>query len=179
MTPWLHFAAGDNLIFEAWHPDSKGAIAGASIALVVFSILERWVAAFRAVMEARWRIEARTMLTKGADVIPLESSCHTASDSKSDEGEIGVELRYRPDAPPSQEKVSAKNERPHTRVFAPFIPVHDLSRGALFALQALMGYVLMLAVMTFQAAYIISIIGGLGIGEALFGRMGSALRTVH
>lgn len=27
---------------------------------------------------------------------------------------------------------------------------------------------------TFQAAYFISIVGGLGIGEMLFGRMGSA-----
>jgi copper transporter 1 len=32
----------------------------------------------------------------------------------------------------------------------------------------------MLAVMTFQAAYIISIVIGLGLGEILFGRIASA-----
>ncbi|TFK57430.1 hypothetical protein OE88DRAFT_1651145 [Heliocybe sulcata] len=179
MTPWLHFASGDNLIFKAWHPDTKGAIAGACIALVAFAMLERWVSAFRRIMETRWRAEALSMLADNTEAIPLERSCHTASDSKSDEGDV-VEVRYRSDDPASQEKCTAKNSvRQRTRVFAPFIPMHDLSRGALFTVQAIMGYALMLSVMTFQAAYIISIICGLGIGEALFGRMGSPMRHAH
>ena len=79
------------------------------------------------------------------------------------------------------------------RITPPFIWTHDLARGAFFAFQALLAYLLMLAVMwvgsplapstlsdsrgphrTFQAAYIITIILGLGIGEVLFGRFGSA-----
>ncbi|KAL1691918.1 Ctr copper transporter family-domain-containing protein [Schizophyllum commune] len=59
---------------------------------------------------------------------------------------------------------------PSLQLIPPFILSHDLSRGAMFALQALMSYVLMLAVMTFNAAYLISILAGLGIGEAIFGR---------
>jgi copper transporter 1 len=78
----------------------------------------------------------------------------------------------------------------------PFILAQDIPRGAIHAMQALIGYALMLAVMcvppfyglekvllklgcsvsyrTYQAAYIIPIILGLGLGEVMFGRMGSA-----
>ena len=80
-----------------------------------------------------------------------------------------------------------------SRTSPPFVASHDLPRGVMFAFQALLAYLLMLAVMcaplpsyltfshqltlilssrTFQAAYIISIIVGLGLGEVLFGRSG-------
>lgn len=55
MVPWLHFTAGDYLFFETWRPTSKGAIAGACIGLVLFSIFDRWVAAARGNLEHRWR----------------------------------------------------------------------------------------------------------------------------
>ncbi|KAI0768497.1 Ctr copper transporter [Trametes elegans] len=60
------------------------------------------------------------------------------------------------------------------RTIPPFMASHDIPRGVMYAFQALLMYALMLAVMTFQAAYIISIIVGLGIGEVLFGRIGGA-----
>ncbi|KAJ6621018.1 Ctr copper transporter family-domain-containing protein [Mycena sp. CBHHK59/15] len=61
------------------------------------------------------------------------------------------------------------------RVHAPpFIPAHDVMRGAMHALQAALGFLFMLAVMTFQAAFLITISLGLGVGELLFGRYGSA-----
>jgi len=52
---------------------------------------------------------------------------------------------------------------------APFTPAQNIPRGAIHALQALLGYFLMLAVMTFQAGYLISVVIGLGLGEILFG----------
>jgi copper transporter 1 len=55
MVPWLHFSGGDNLLFQSWHPTSKGAIAGASIGLLFLALFERWLAAMRVVLEARWR----------------------------------------------------------------------------------------------------------------------------
>lgn len=55
MVPYLHFTGGDNLFFESWQPSSHGAIAGASIALVVLAIFERFLFSIRAAMEARWR----------------------------------------------------------------------------------------------------------------------------
>ncbi|EPQ60924.1 copper transporter [Gloeophyllum trabeum ATCC 11539] len=178
MTPWLHFAAGDYLIFEAWKPSSKGAVAGACIGLLVFAMLERWIAAFRGIMETRWRMEALAMVANQPGVVPLDSSPTSASDGKSDDGEVEVELRYGPRGASSDEKGSTQSVPPRTRTIAPFIPRHDFSRGTLYAVQALIGYALMLCVMTFQAGYIISIICGLGIGEVLFGRLG-AQRHAH
>ncbi len=55
MTPYLHFNGGDHLYFKSWHPSSRAAIAGASIALLVLAILERLLHATRGVMDARWR----------------------------------------------------------------------------------------------------------------------------
>jgi len=76
----------------------------------------------------------------------------------------------------SESSHSVRPER-NPRSVPPFIPSHDLPRGAIYAVQALMAYALMLAVMTFQAAYLISIVLGLGIGEMLFGRMGG--KSLH
>ncbi|KAJ7879036.1 CTR copper uptake transporter [Mycena olivaceomarginata] len=56
----------------------------------------------------------------------------------------------------------------------PFVPAHDIARGALHALQTLLGFAFMLAVMTFQASYIITLVLGLGVGEMLFGRYAAA-----
>ncbi|KAJ6458579.1 CTR copper uptake transporter [Mycena vitilis] len=57
------------------------------------------------------------------------------------------------------------------RLRAPsFAPAHDIMRGVLHALQSVLGFAFMLSVMTFQAAFIITIALGLGIGEMLFGR---------
>ena len=55
MIPYLHFTGGDNLFFKSWRPSSHGAIAGASIALVVLAVLERMLFSIRGAVEARWR----------------------------------------------------------------------------------------------------------------------------
>jgi len=54
-TPYFHFTGGDYLYFKSWHPSSHGAIAGASIALVILAILERLLHATRRAMDAHWR----------------------------------------------------------------------------------------------------------------------------
>ena len=59
------------------------------------------------------------------------------------------------------------------RTIPPFILAHDLPRGLIHAGQALLTYVLMLSVMTFNAAFLIAIVAGLGVGEMVFGRMGN------
>ncbi|KAJ6562159.1 Ctr copper transporter [Mycena capillaripes] len=64
-------------------------------------------------------------------------------------------------------------------VAPPFVAAQDVPRGALYALQSLLGFVFMLVVMTFQAAYIISLIVGFGVGEALFGRYAAGGVGVH
>jgi len=166
MIPWLHFSGGDNLFFKTWAPSSAGAIAGACIGLVVLAILERGISGIRNVIAGNWKKSALAMLARDVEPSPDSSStCHEKSP------DIAEEASSVKDAP------SLKQGRP-ARTLPPFIASHDIPRGVLFALQALLGYVLMLAVMTFQAAYIISIIAGLGIGEMLFGRLGGG-SVVH
>ncbi|KAG2109065.1 CTR copper uptake transporter [Suillus clintonianus] len=59
------------------------------------------------------------------------------------------------------------------RFTPPFIPAHDITRGVIFAAQALLGYLFMLTVMTYQLGFILSLVVGLGVGECLFGRFSS------
>ena len=56
------------------------------------------------------------------------------------------------------------------RVALPFISSHDIPRGVIHALQAALSFTFMLAVMTFQVGFILSICVGLGVGEIMFGR---------
>ncbi|KAJ8084266.1 hypothetical protein PM082_003034 [Marasmius tenuissimus] len=154
MTPWLHFnASDDTLLFKSLRPRSPGAIAGACIALIAVSLLERWLSGVRAKLEAYWR--TRSLSAKKHDS-PASSSDGT------DEKVTGEDFS----------RTSAR--KASRRTVAPFIARYDVPRGTLFSLQALLGYILMLSVMTFQAAFIISIVVGLGLGEMLFGRMGNA-----
>ncbi|EGN94356.1 hypothetical protein SERLA73DRAFT_62381 [Serpula lacrymans var. lacrymans S7.3] len=154
MVPYLHFGPGDHLIFEAIKPSTGGAVAGAGIVLIVFAILERLVAASRRAQEVYWMRKASALKSLAA----------------SQAGIAGLaEKRF--DSP-----VEGCDDR-ELRIIAPFNLKHDVIRGLYHALQALMLYALMLAVMTFQAAYIICIVAGLGIGEMLFGRIGRGVKT--
>ncbi|KAJ3828494.1 Ctr copper transporter [Lentinula raphanica] len=158
MKNYLHFTAGDNLLFQTWHPDSSGAIAGACIGLVVIALLERWLFAIRSGLESYWHHrDCRTNRRHFSRALGLASKDASAA-------------KCGDDAASANSKSPASSGQ-NQRTVPPFIAAHDVSRGAIYAVQALLGYILMLAVMTFQAAYVISIILGLGIGEVLFGRM--------
>lgn len=54
MFPYLHFTPGDNLWFLGWVPRSAGAMVGACVGLFLLALVERWIAACRAVMEVHW-----------------------------------------------------------------------------------------------------------------------------
>ncbi|KZT06751.1 uncharacterized protein LAESUDRAFT_725511 [Laetiporus sulphureus 93-53] len=166
MVAYLHFTRGDYLVFKEWRPSSRGAIAGACIALVAFSIFERWVAAMRSLLIAHWRRRALAIAASRATASESKSSAPTKEKAATDVEEVnGVNsLSKYP---------TAFAIRRAPRTVEPFLVSHDLPRGFLYAFHAMVAYVLMLAVMTFQAAYIISILIGLGIGEVVFGRMGS------
>jgi len=157
MTPYLHFTSGDNLFFKSWRPTSNGAIAGASIALVVLAISERLLSSIRRAIEARWRRSALAMnavWAVGREIVPSRKPVAKEEDICEDD--------------PGSTRSAIVQRR---RTIPPFVLSHDAARGALYSLQALLSYALMLAVMTFQAAYIISIVIGLGLGEILFGRI--------
>jgi len=59
----------------------------------------------------------------------------------------------------------------------PFMFRRELARGGMFAVQASLTYLIMLAIMTFHVSIILAVIVGSATGEFLFGRYTAA--TVH
>ncbi|RDX43368.1 CTR copper uptake transporter [Lentinus brumalis] len=147
MLPWLHFTPGDILWFYGWVPSSTGAMVGTCIGLFLLALVDRWIAACRAVMEAHWSKRAQIAQ---ADRLNLPSS---KKSSAAFPGRVrdAVTMRSGP----------------------PFILSHDVTRGIIHAVQSALHFAIMLVVMTFQASFIISIVVGLGVGETLFGRFAS------
>ncbi|KAJ7722394.1 CTR copper uptake transporter [Mycena metata] len=139
MMPMLHFTRGDTIWFMGWVPQSAGAMAGACIGLFLLALIDRWLAAVRAIMEVHWHEAGMRLRKKSVDV---------------DDDKNGKIKKLRLRAPP-------------------FIAAHDVMRGAIHMAQATLAFAMMLVVMTFQAAYIITLALGLGIGEMLFGRYGA------
>ncbi|KXN84783.1 Protein P80, partial [Leucoagaricus sp. SymC.cos] len=155
MTPFFHFIGGDYLLFKAWKPSSGGVIAGTCIGLLFFAIFERWANAISPVLEDHLRQRAlRKMPTSSIPGDMTTISRRTSSDTA--------------ETPPVAKK---PNSRLPKRSIPPFIPSVDIPRGICYAFQRLLGFALMLAVMTYHSGYIISIIVGLGLGEILFGRI--------
>ncbi|KAF8993542.1 Ctr copper transporter family-domain-containing protein [Cyathus striatus] len=145
MVPYLHFTPGDTLFFQGWVPRSPGAIFGACIGLFVLAVLERWVGAVRRVGEGVWARRAQIALSN-----KLTSDAAKDKVKGGHAGQRGM--------------VGMVGSIP------PFIPSQDILRGVLHAVQVALGFLFMLAVMTFQAAFLISIVLGAGVGEMLFGR---------
>ncbi|KDR79547.1 hypothetical protein GALMADRAFT_63506 [Galerina marginata CBS 339.88] len=146
MVPYLHFAPGDTLWFLGWAPLTKGAMAGTCIGLFLLALVDRWLAAIRATAENHWRARAQIVYTNKRN--------STASSSSKGSG--------------------VASKAAFLRRLPPFIPAQDISRGILHAGQVALGFAFMLVIMTFQGAFIISIVLGLGIGEMMFGRFSGA-----
>ncbi|KAF9476563.1 CTR copper uptake transporter [Pholiota conissans] len=144
MRAYLHFTSGDTLWFLGWVPESRGAMAGACIGLFLLALVDRWLAAIRATAELSWSRRAHLIMA---------NRLNQSKSTKNDDG-----LR------PGFKTVLTLGNTP------PFIPAHDIVRGILHAGQAALSFAFMLAVMTYNAAFIICIVAGLGIGEMLFGR---------
>ncbi|KAF9229663.1 hypothetical protein BS17DRAFT_771761 [Gyrodon lividus] len=172
MIPWLHIGGGDFLLFKTWQPSSHGAIAGSCIGLLVFCVLERFLAAYRRTQELRWRARALGLVLKHHSASRLQSSNGAEADKvkSQDPGDVISIAEEALQTNESSGTVAPVRMSP--RLIPPFIPSHDIPRGIIQAIQTTFSYALMLAVMTFNGAYIISVILGLGIGEMLFGRIG-------
>ncbi|CUA73712.1 hypothetical protein RSOLAG22IIIB_01227 [Rhizoctonia solani] len=168
MIPYLHFTGGDYLFFDTIAPTSKGAIAGACIVLAALAILERAVAGARGIF-ALYVIHRQKKLFQ-----PKETDAQFifAQEKVSHEGKI-TEIEGSTTATGSRAS-PASIIRPlpaqRQRSMTPLLWPYELARGGLFIVQSFLVYAIMLAVMSFNASYIISIIVGTGIGEILFGR---------
>jgi copper transporter 1 len=143
--PYFHFTGGDNLYFKSWHPSSPGAVAGASIALVILAILERLLNATRGVLDARWR--RRYGLYDYFWSLPphcwlralaLNAAIPAGDGAFQEKESAQVEVIGSTEVSPNAQGI---------RTLPPFVLYRDAARGALYSLQASLVYALMLAVM--------------------------------
>ncbi|KAJ3982371.1 CTR copper uptake transporter [Lentinula detonsa] len=155
MLTYLHFTVGGDILwFQGWVPQGPGAMFGACVGLFLLALVDRWIAACRAMMEVHWAKRAQI-----------------AYANKLNANENADKKRAVPPSTPGN--VFSMRRAP------PFIPAHDIVRGILHAGQAALTFAFMLVVMTFQLGFIIAIVVGLGVGETLFGRYAHAGTTFH
>ncbi|KAJ3730926.1 CTR copper uptake transporter [Lentinula guzmanii] len=155
MLTYLHFTVGGDILwFQGWVPQGPGAMFGACVGLFLLALVDRWIAACRAMMEVHWAKRAQI-----------------AYANKLNANENADKKRAVPSLTPGN--VFLMRRAP------PFIPAHDIVRGILHAGQAALTFAFMLVVMTFQLGFIIAIVVGLGVGETLFGRYAHAGTTLH
>jgi len=164
MKPYIHFTPGDILFFSTWVPTTPGAFFGACLALFAVALFERFVAAIGRVVEAQWTS------SPFSDTTPRKSSASITSRTLLNGDK---DSQFAADNASVLSQCEVHKASTPQRLSAPFIPRIELQRGALRAGGAVLGYVLMLAVMTFNAGLILSIIVGLGVGEVVFGRFGA------
>jgi len=146
MKMYFHFTGGDYVLFEKWQPMSHAGIAGASIALFAIAVFERLLSGVRKRLEHNWNRR--------------EISEYVDDDSSS--GKKSAQLK--------------DTEGLHSRTFIPrFNLAHDVPRLLISIVQIGISYALMLAVMTFNAAYCISIVLGLAIGDVFIGGGGQSM----
>ncbi|KAH7101262.1 Ctr copper transporter [Auriculariales sp. MPI-PUGE-AT-0066] len=164
MYSFFHFSRGEALWFEGLVPQSSGALVGAAVGLFLLALLERWISAMRSVVEAGLRQRAESVVARRFKLLPAHSQPNMVTDKTDPEGSGRVANDS--SRPPQRSSIFGSSA-------PPFIFSHEITRGALHTLHSAIQYALMLAVMTFQGAYFIAIIGGAGVGEFLFGRYGN------
>ncbi|KAE9391415.1 CTR copper uptake transporter [Gymnopus androsaceus JB14] len=156
MLTYLHFTVGgDTLWFQGWVPITHGSMFGACFGLFLLALIDRWIAACRGMMEIHWANRAQIAYTNKLN-----------ANGNADAKRAGV-------PPATLGNVLLMRRAP------PFIPAHDIVRGIMYIGQAALTFWFMLAVMTFQAGFILSIVIGLGVGEMLFGRFATGAGAMH
>jgi len=131
MVSYLHFGKGDVLWLQDWVPQSMGAYIGACIGLLLLAMIDRWIAACRAVSGAHWSKRARVQIS---------------------------------------ENDLSRSLAPSRTLALPFVVARDLPAGLFQVVQSALRFAFMLAVMTFNAGFLMAVVLGAGLGEMLFGR---------
>ncbi|CAL8574851.1 hypothetical protein XPA_000802 [Xanthoria parietina] len=143
-----------------WKPSSQGGYAGTCLFLIFLGAFFRILMAGKHLIEQRWHdleSERRYVAVRGT---PTEAERINADvDSKKAVliSEQGVEEPV---------KVVKRTRRPVT----PWRFSIDGPRAAYTLLLSTVGYLLMLAVMTMNLGYFLSVLGGIFLGELAFGR---------
>ncbi|TFA99666.1 hypothetical protein CCMA1212_008396 [Trichoderma ghanense] len=149
------------LYANSWTPHHAGAYAGTCIFLIALAVIARLLVAFRARQERIWADQdahRRYVVVNGKE--PVAERLSRDSDAKGATmviSENGVEERV----------VVVEKKDAATR---PWRFSVDPVRAALDTVIVGVGYLLMLAVMTMNVGYFMSVLGGTFLGSLLVGR---------
>ncbi|KAF2749079.1 Ctr copper transporter-like protein [Sporormia fimetaria CBS 119925] len=160
MMNMVFFTASNTPLYaNSWTPSSAGAYAGTCIFLIVLAVLFRTLFTLRAHLEAKWiesAMKRRYVIVEGQGA----NEKITSEDTNSMTGILTA-------------NGLAENVR---IVQAPVKHIQpwrfgvDIPRSLITTVAVAVGYLLMLAVMTFNVGYFLSVLAGAFIGELAFGR---------
>jgi copper transporter 1 len=149
------------LYSNSWAPASTTSYAFTCIFLVILSVVLRGLLVVKSVAEARWKAQAlqRPFVVTATSYRDEESKIGTSQDIRSvASGSSASDVQA-----PSPAKRSVGWNRPWRLSV-------DLPRAALVTVIAGVGYLLMLAVMSMNIGYFLSILAGAFVGELAVGR---------
>ncbi|KAI5809967.1 Ctr copper transporter family-domain-containing protein [Peziza echinospora] len=136
----------------AWTPKSQGQYAGTVVFLILLAFLHRFLVAYKAVYMRRVHEEEKRrgrVVAEGAgSSVKSEEDVNAGDEGKKSVGSVWANTPWRFSS--------------------------ELPRAALGTVAAGVGYLLMLAVMTFNVGYFLSVLGGLFLGELVWGRFYSS-----
>ncbi|KAK6007615.1 hypothetical protein QM012_004429 [Aureobasidium pullulans] len=163
------------LYSKAWTPTSTGAYAGTCIFLIVLAILSRLLQAWRHTLEQNFHDRAmnrRYVVVRG----------EREGEQAPDESEAAKESSEKQAILTSRgldEKVRVITASSRSKETTPWRISTELPRACVYTLQAGLGYLLMLAVMTLNVGYFLSVLAGLFVGELAIGRYASPVEDHH
>ncbi|KAH8547503.1 Ctr copper transporter [Umbelopsis sp. PMI_123] len=124
-----------------------------------------WLQAFTPVTDADYAGAIIGLILLGVANRGISAGRYLCAKYSSARTEINAELKGKGQSPSEEEERS-------TMAFStpPFKWRYDIPRALIAGLEAFTGYLLMLAVMTFDVGYFFAVIGGIMLGELVFGR---------
>ncbi|KAH7392566.1 Ctr copper transporter-like protein [Pyrenochaeta sp. MPI-SDFR-AT-0127] len=152
-------ATNTPLYSETWTPQNAGQYAGTCIFLIVLAIT------LRAIFTAKSFLEAKAMASALKRRYVVVAGQKTIADQGLNDGSSMTGILTTNGMQEDVRVVSAPAK--HTQ---PWRFSVDLPRALLMTVAAAVGYLLMLAVMTYNVGYFLSVLAGAFIGELAFGR---------